>query len=47
MFVPAEAAVIGSTVLEKIDLVLDHTDHTDQHLGPNSAHPDQWVSQVK
>jgi hypothetical protein len=44
MFVPAEAAVIGSTVLEKIDLVLDHTD---QHLVPNSAHPDQWVSQVK
>jgi hypothetical protein len=44
MFVPMDVAVISQTVLEKIDLVLDHTD---QHLVPNSAHADQWVSQVK
>ena len=44
MFVPSDAAVIGQTVLEKIDLVLDHTD---QRLMPNSTHPDQRVSQVK
>ena len=35
MFVPSDAAVIGQTVLEKIDLVLDRTD---QRLVPNSAH---------
>jgi hypothetical protein len=44
MFVPSDVAVIGQTVLEKIDLVLDRTD---QRLVPNSAHPDQRVSQVK
>ena len=44
MFVPSDAAVIGYTVLEKIDLVLDRTD---QRLVPNSTYPDQRVSQVK
>jgi hypothetical protein len=44
MFVPSDVAVIGQTVLEKIDLVLDRTD---QRLVPNFAHPDQRVSQVK
>jgi hypothetical protein len=44
MFVPSDVAVIGQTVLEKIDLVFDRTD---QRLVPNSAHPDQRVSQVK
>jgi len=44
MFVPSDAAVIGQTVLEKIDLVLDRAD---QRLVPNSVHPDRRVSQVK
>jgi hypothetical protein len=44
MFVPSDVAVIGQTVLEKIDLVFDRTD---QRLLPNSAHPDQRGSQVQ
>jgi hypothetical protein len=44
MFVPSDAAVIGQTVLEKIDLVLDRTE---QHLVPNSAHSDHRVLQVQ
>jgi hypothetical protein len=44
MFVPSDVAVISQTVLEKIHLILDRTD---QRLVPNSAHPDQRVSQVQ
>ena len=44
MFVLVDAAVIGETVLEEIDLILDRTD---QRLVPNPAHPDQPVSEVK
>jgi hypothetical protein len=44
MFVLVDAAVVGDTVLEGIDLILDRTD---QRLVPKHAHPDQPVSKVK
>jgi hypothetical protein len=43
MFVVVDAAVIGVTMLEKIDWLLNRTD---QRLVPNPAHPDQPLSEV-
>jgi hypothetical protein len=44
MFVLVDAAVIGETVLEEVDLILGCTD---QRLVPNDAPQDQPVSEVK
>jgi hypothetical protein len=44
MFVLVDAAVIGETMLEEIDRLLNRTD---QRLVPNPAHSDQPVSKVK
>ena len=39
-----DEVLIGQTVLEKLDLLPDCTNH---RLIPNPAHPDQPVSKVK
>ena len=44
MFVPVNAAVIGETMLQEIDRLLDRTD---QRLVSKPAHSDESVSEVK
>jgi hypothetical protein len=44
MLVLVDVAVIGATMLEEIDRLLDRTD---QRLVPTPAHADQSVSEVK